>query len=1139
MNLVDDLRGISGPWICLEPKPVLNTNSVMSQLMLDAFPMIEKAAVERYIAAVFATCEAGIFNWRIKGTNGQWLPNLRNLLFDGGVGTGGALQDFVAAEVAPVVALDLLMFAVGNSNVREPVERDAVRPKSTDMLRSGLIALTDWYKILESGRDALAIARKKTKAVKAVKATTAPASKKLLYLQFLKKMGATEKLGSKSIRNIRQVSFVLGFYLSGEYSFTPENLKKYAIKDALAQGVKLSDAEATDACRPLLLRDKHSFSSQPWLWRSAGNVHRLDPEHPLTVVERVLWRLIVQCALYAINAEQVLGLFFDDADVKAVLSSSSCPGADALIYASDAVDLRDLIALEEEFLAASDDPGASAPVAPSESSPAPTPTLTPLTAVNPVASASPTEPLTPLASDDDDDDAAPEKKVKAKAEPVPFKTQTRGQLGAEVKAPAPFISPAIPKAKAGAKAGAKAVTKAIKHVTIEDLEEEEEEEEEDESEQGPYDPLYANNWVELFDSSSPLARVPTDQEKVEDLLQPGRKFDKKGNELKTENPARLQMGEARPCEGTVQFKIYCPQVDVTADPICQEHAWPIFENTPHDRETLEAMFSSEKIIDGRPLHCLPSARNLDPDIQPSETQSAVAVTTKAEFEQLDASVRHSIFRRRSVLVLDIGAEPAPKFNRETMERYRNVDEECEIQDCGLRTESSEEVIRVGTLNDLLNKQVRPGGAILNALQNTQESTQIPLPPGWYEYATHERAVKHTESIKEKIDVPGRANSIPVPAPAMPWSDLRWVIIALQWARSGIHQDVLNTVIQMLTGWKLWAIGVKTGANDAGNFSSRHGFSMYDPQGPNTDWLRWEFLLIGPNMCLFMGSAKMHFVISLTDCIGMGHHGHCAAEISPAVHCTLHNVLTNGSTTNADHDTARHLLVRIGIFQSLRLLGRSPGVHVPDLTIGEQVFDLVNLLSFVPQYLGWEVAYARRTLRGAALLMAGYWASDPIHRREDACSITGNYSSFAEIIQVGVAHMAASLVRYRQDWKLGSAEGFTVLAFETQLGRALAAFESFEKTKDPTAFSIGPHVRSELRKRFRDNVKSADGFDFFLPWTATTMPCSISARPEPVALDSCEMEVDEEDVVEQSLLGAKRVAVNASPPPGPRKKQREA
>jgi hypothetical protein len=188
--------------------------------------MTEKAAIERYIAAVLATCKGRIFNWRTKGTNGQWILNLRNLLFDGGVGTGGALQDFVASEVA----LDFLMFAFGNRNVGDPIEHTQYdqnqRMCSTAYFPvlishfvllnfpKGLIALMDWYKILESSRDALAVTLKKMKAVKAAKVTTAAASKKLLYLQFLKKMGATEKLGLKSIRNIRQVSFVLGFYLS-------------------------------------------------------------------------------------------------------------------------------------------------------------------------------------------------------------------------------------------------------------------------------------------------------------------------------------------------------------------------------------------------------------------------------------------------------------------------------------------------------------------------------------------------------------------------------------------------------------------------------------------------------------------------------------------------------------------------------------------------------------------------------------------------------------------------------------------------------------------------------------------------------------------------------------------------------------
>jgi hypothetical protein len=53
-----------------------------------------------------------------------------------------------------------------------------------------------------------------------------------------------------------------------------------------------------------------------------------------------------------------------------------------------------------------------------------------------------------------------------------------------------------------------------------------------------------------------------------------------------------------------------------------------------------------------------------------------------------------------------------------------------IADCGLRTEDLEDVIRVGTLNDFLNKNSRPAIVILNALQNPQENSQVPVPPGW-------------------------------------------------------------------------------------------------------------------------------------------------------------------------------------------------------------------------------------------------------------------------------------------------------------------------------------------------------------------------------------------------------------------------
>jgi hypothetical protein len=84
-----------------------------------------------------------------------------------------------------------------------------------------------------------------------------------------------------------------------------------------------------------------------------------------------------------------------------------------------------------------------------------------------------------------------------------------------------------------------------------------------------------------------------------------------------------------------------------------------------------------------------------------------------------------------------------------------------------------------------------------------------------------------------------------------WEDLRWVIIAMMDAKSAAHQDVLSTVIRILCGWKLWALGVVDNArNDgAGDFGDRRAFNRWDSRKPMTDVFRWEFILLGPNMTL--------------------------------------------------------------------------------------------------------------------------------------------------------------------------------------------------------------------------------------------------------------------------------------------------
>jgi hypothetical protein len=295
----------------------------------------------------------------------------------------------------------------------------------------------------------------------------------------------------------------------------------------------------------------------------------------------------------------------------------------------------------------------------------------------------------------------------------------------------------------------------------------------------------------------------------------------------------------------------------------------------------------------------------------------------------------------------------------------------------------------------------------------------------------------------------------------------------------------------------------------------------------------------------MRSTQIHFVISLTDCIAVGHHGHCAAELSSGIHCTLHNIMTNGATTNADHATARHLLVRVFIFQCLRLLAKKPGLHIPDLTVGEQLFDLMNLICFVILYPALAVASyvdidkdQRMPMdeeRFAELLYAWILLGRLIRFFDMHPNSHDELGSFKQVVHVSfffllfffrcgrvsnsspkiaATHMAAALVRYKEDWhnQVKKEPNFTPAEFMDQLGRCLAAFEFFDEHQDPTDFGLEDQETSSLLTQFLFNVASEEAFDFFLPWTPATLPFSISEKGYTRGAEDVEMQDVEAQVV---------------------------
>ncbi|KAJ6449492.1 hypothetical protein C8R47DRAFT_1230612, partial [Mycena vitilis] len=543
----------------------------------------------------------------------------------------------------------------------------------------------------------------------------------------------------------------------------------------------------------------------------------------------------------------------------------------------------------------------------------------------------------------------------------------------------------------------------------------------------------------------------------------------------------LDLSQKRPLSDSVHFKLFHPALDPTQPPVCREFDWPVFENAPFDKTTAEEIKASQILIDGIPLHCLPSARNLDPTIRPSSQQSAVAVATRAEFEALSPDAQQELHRFRSVLILDSADSlMEPEFNREFLEMYRDIDQDCEIQDPGLRTLQSEDIVRIGPLSSLLDHTAREGTVILNALQNPLPYANIDLPPGWANHATHERAANHT---------PAQAK---LPPPLMPWEDLRWIIFAMRYAKSAAHQDVLSTVLKMLCGWKLWAIALRAdGAPDSeGDFSSRFAFRGWNPKLSNCGYLR---------------AGTIHFVVSITDCAAAGLHSHCASSLSSGIWCSLHNVITDSATTNADHATARSLLVRIFIYQARQIVARKPQIHVPDITKNEQLFDLVNLICFVilfPALSTSSYAYMQHGMllmqedRHLELMYAWKLLTQLITFVDEHASFTSaEFDTFDSLVDTAVVHTASCLDRYMKDWQLDveRSQGFTHSAFRKQLGRSLAAYDSYSITQDPAQFQPATH-KSGLQTEFNGNCASEAEYSHFVPWTAATMPCTIQLSP---------------------------------------------
>lgn len=103
-----------------------------------------------------------------------------------------------------------------------------------------------------------------------------------------------------------------------------------------------------------------------------------------------------------------------------------------------------------------------------------------------------------------------------------------------------------------------------------------------------------------------------------------------------------------------------------------------------------AILAAQPLLEGRPLFLHTSARNPDPSLRPSDTQSAILVNRTRDFRALPARDRYLIMRRRAVLLLsdEDEIEPPPAFDEISFSRFRDPQQWCEIQgECGVASVS--------------------------------------------------------------------------------------------------------------------------------------------------------------------------------------------------------------------------------------------------------------------------------------------------------------------------------------------------------------------------------------------------------------------------------------------------------------------
>ncbi|KAJ7652198.1 hypothetical protein DFH06DRAFT_1134717 [Mycena polygramma] len=534
--------------------------------------------------------------------------------------------------------------------------------------------------------------------------------------------------------------------------------------------------------------------------------------------------------------------------------------------------------------------------------------------------------------------------------------------------------------------------------------------------------------------------------------------------------------------------------------------YKMFTKFKTDREMIQAMLASQtQTSDGLPLFMQPSAKDPNPNLKPSDTQRA---------------------------------EPPPPFDEVTLSMFRDPRKLCTIQDMGLDTMKEEQdYLRAAPLTTMLPHLDRP---VLNAIHHPLPHTSsYSATPGLHTFTSIEHAMTHLQGHPHLPDVHS------------PWADLRWGLVGTLGARSPTHLDILATEMEVITGSKMVCIGVPRADrfesnHHQGDLGSRRALDNWvaSQSEATTDVLRWECIFLGPDMAFFMGHGFRHFIISLEDTVACGVHTIQSEQAEAAVQVILHHVVTEDASTNASHDSARWLLVRLFIFWVEKILQNAPleSNHFPDIETKYGLLQLLCLQSYIILYPALDLtayaAHGHTTDRfGDALPMHidryreyefALFSAMRLGAHIESCldvyydqeTDEEPCSTFLELSERAVIHMACCLSRYREDWisrqhkedpGFKHGPGTTPRAFNQQLKRALAGYNHVleEELVDVVDFKPTPHYDIGLEQTrvvddFEAELSTQDTFFHFLPWDAEiaegnprTMPMKLIPASPPV------------------------------------------